>query len=335
MKSSNFPIKVDKNMLPLLAVVVLALIVGAVIYTNPSILRLNKTKNLTAQQAGEKAINYINQNILQGQTTASLINSVEENGLYKLTIKVADQEVTTYTTRDGKLLFPQPIDMDSQDNSQQVQNESQTAAPQEIPVTEKPNAKLFIMSFCPYGNQAEEIMMPVVDLLGNKAEIEPHYVIYSNYGGGGPEYCADAENKYCSMHGIQELNQDVREMCVWKYQRENFWTFLKEINKSCTSQNADNCWESVAQGLGMNVQQIKDCQNNESLDLLAAELALNQQYGVTGSPQLLINDVAYAGGRTSNDYKAGICSAFQQQPAECSQALNDPAGTSATDGGCQ
>jgi len=46
------------------------------------------------------------------------------------------------------------------------------------------------------------------------------------------------------MHGIQEVNQDVRELCVWKYQKDKFWSFLKEINKSCSSQNADTCWEA-------------------------------------------------------------------------------------------
>ena len=78
-------------------------------------------------------------------------------------------------------------------------------------------------------------MMPVVELLKDKADIQLHYVIYENYQGGGSKYCLDKDNKYCSMHGIQELNQDVRELCVQKYQGDKLWNFVKEINAKCTS----------------------------------------------------------------------------------------------------
>jgi len=301
------------------------IIAGVLIYTKSSC--PGEENVLSAQEVGEKAINYINQNILMDQATAVLINVIEEKGLYKLTLKIEEQEIVSYATRDGKFLFAEPIDLDVQPPSPQG-----SETPQETPQTEKPNAKLFIMSFCPYGNQAEELMMPVVELLGNKAEIEPHYVIYSNYGSGYPEYCADEENQYCSMHGIQELNQNVRELCVWKYQRDKFWDFLKEINKNCSSQNADTCWEGVAQNIGIDVQQIKSCQQNEIFTLLAEELSLNKQYGVKGSPQLFINDVEYGGERSSEGYKNGICSAFTDPPTECQEDLNGEGGS--VEGGC-
>jgi predicted DsbA family dithiol-disulfide isomerase len=109
---------------------------------------------------------------------------------------------------------------------------------------------------------------------------------------------------------------------------------LKEINKDCTSQNADTCWEGVATNLGLDTQKIKDCQTNEALNLLEQESALNNKYGITGSPQLLINDVEYSGDRTSEAYKNAICAAFKTKPAECQQTLSDT--TSQTgDGGCQ
>lgn len=319
----------NKTLLPIAIVVAAIIIAGALIYLNPF---SGQGKVLPPQEVGEKVINYINDNILKGQATATLIDVVKEKNLYKVTLDVDGQEVISYATLDGAFLFPEPIELDTQPASETPETPP-TESPQEPPQTEKPNAKLFIMSFCPYGNQAEEIMMPVVDLLDNKAEIEPHYVIYSNYGGGGPNYCADAENKYCSMHGIQELNQNVRELCVWKYQNSKFWDFLKEINKDCSSQNADTCWEGVAQNMGINVQKIKDCEQNEKLSLLEAELSLNKQYGVTGSPQLFINDVQYQGSRNSEAYKSAICSAFTDLPEECNQTLGS-AGSAPT-GGCE
>jgi len=43
---------------------------------------------------------------------------------------------------------------------------------------EKPNVKFFVMSFCPYGNQAEEGLKPVAEALGSEGvEWEPHYIV--------------------------------------------------------------------------------------------------------------------------------------------------------------
>lgn len=43
--------------------------------------------------------------------------------------------------------------------------------------SKKPNVKFFVMSFCPFGNQAETGLKPVFDLLGDKVEWEPRYII--------------------------------------------------------------------------------------------------------------------------------------------------------------
>ena len=48
----------------------------------------------------------------------------------------------------------------------------------------KPQIDFYVMSYCPYGNQAEEAIEPVYNLLKNKADFKPHYVFYSNYQGG-------------------------------------------------------------------------------------------------------------------------------------------------------
>ena len=326
--------KLAKNLS--IVIVIVAIIVGGTFfyfsYQKDLAKKAGEKKAQTAQDIGNKVIKYINDKILQGKTTATLVSVAEENGLYKLVFKIQDQEITSYTNMDGTLLFAEPIKMEEQtaDQNQGTQDTQQ----QNVPTSDKPSVKLFIMSFCPYGNQAEELMMQVVKLLGDKANIEPHYVIYSNYGGGGPNYCADKDNKYCSMHGIQEVNQDVRELCVWKYQKDKYWDFLKEVNKSCTSQNADACWENVAKNLGIDTAKIKTCQRDESLSLLAAELDLTKKLGVSGSPQIFINDVEYKGERSAEAYKKAICAAFKSAPGECSQTLSSST-SGASNGGCE
>lgn len=304
----------------LLAVLIFLLVFGYFKYV--------KSAHLSPDKAGETALAYINKNILTEGVTASLDGKVEKkNGLYCFKVAINEEKFDTCVSLDGKLLFPQIIDMvKATEKSTEKTDES-------ISKREMPEVHLYTMSYCPYGNQAEEVMYPVQKLLGSKVKIEPHYVIYSNYRGGGPDVCLDKENKYCSMHGIDELKQDVRELCIYKYQPEKYWDFLMGVNKKCNVQDIEICWEGVAREEEIDTTQVKNCQKNEAITLLEKEVELNTKYSVTGSPALLINGIVFKGGRTPEAYKTGICSGFQNPPAECGQALEDVA--SGAGGGCQ
>jgi len=195
----------------------------------------------------------------------------------------------------------------------------------------KPVVQLFTMAYCPYGNIAEEAIEPAVKLLNGAITFEPHYVIYNNYGGS--QYCID-NGTYCSMHGAQEMTQDIRELCVWKYENSKFWDFVFAMNDECTYNNADTCWESVASGLGIDTSEVKTCEANEASSLAAADDALNQKYGVQGSPTLIIDgQEVQPTSRSPEGFKQAICDAFgSNKPSECDTALSGSTGTAS--GGC-
>ena len=114
---------------------------------------------IPAQQAAQKTLTYINNNLLGGQSTATLVNVTEKSGLYLVTFKVDTQMYSTYVSKDGKLIFPQSLDM-TQTSAPTGQTQSQTQ-----PATSAvPTVQLFVMSFCPYGQQAEEGIAPGVGL---------------------------------------------------------------------------------------------------------------------------------------------------------------------------
>ncbi|MFA7662672.1 MAG: hypothetical protein WCX88_02025, partial [Patescibacteria group bacterium] len=190
------------------------------------------------------------------------------------------------------------------------------------PKTDTPVVKFFVMAFCPYGQQAEAGVIPAARLLGAKANFEPHYVIYSNYQGGGPEYCLDADSKYCSMHGINEVNEDVRQMCIWRDQQDKWLSYVEKINSTCKLADIEDCWSGVAEEVGIDTEAVKTCFTNDAETLLANEVALNTQYKVSGSPQIFVNDTAYEGGRDAESFKQATCSAFNTTPEECSQNLS-------------
>jgi glutaredoxin len=269
---------------------------------------------MSKEEIKEKVTKYINEELLQGQRTAEItdITEDEDDDLYKIVISLDGQDFDSYVSKDGKYLYTERMEVILADEVA------------DYPKQDTPDILLFTMSYCPYGNQAEDFVKPVYDLLKDRINFEPHYVIYSSAQGyEGAEYCLDSENKYCSMHGIGELNQGVRELCTFKYQKDKFWDFVIAANSQCDSTNVDECWEQVAKDVGIDTEQIKSCQANEALDLLANEVSLNEQYNVSGSPTILINEKSFEGTRTPESFKKAVCAGFSAEPGECSQTLED------------
>lgn len=321
--------------------VIVAIAAGIYAFTSCNRSKINvgtKVKILSANDASQKALTYIKKNLLQGNVSASVSNVKEKSGVYKMDLKIGKKEYESYVTKDGKYLFIQAFDLNP-------------PKPKTFTKTQKPDVKLFVMSFCPYGNQAEELIMPVVKLLGSKANISLHYILYSNYASGYPNYCIDKDNQYCSMHGIQEIHQDIRELCVAKYQNDKLWDFVNKINNKANARNVDTKWENIARDIGIDVAKVKKCQKEEGIALLKQELdETSQSYlvqnpsrhqgsekeSISGSPTLVINGMIYDGERNPEAFKKAICSAFVNSPKECRQKLiqNSPSRTS-NSGGCK
>jgi hypothetical protein len=267
---------------------------------------------------------------------------------------------------------------------------------------DKSELKFFVMSFCPYGNQIEDVLRPVFDLLGNKANITPHYIFdkiddinsyCTNHAGDITQCNTYVQNKYfqteaeckkviaentvkckdekayikapsgmmySSLHGRQEATQNIREMCVWNIVGDNkkqWWDFIGAINKNCTADNADSCWENQAKQVGLDTVAITDCFNKDGINLIEKELVLTEKFNVSGSPTVLINDqifppeAAYtqdgkgtlkingkvatqARYRMPNVLKEGVCAGAKSIPKECKTVITDPAGSAPAAGGC-
>jgi len=77
----------DKHSIPIAIIVAGLLIAGAVIFVNLKDVPVPTSQEKTlAQQIGEKALNFINENLLMAGITASLIEAVEEGSQYQLKV---------------------------------------------------------------------------------------------------------------------------------------------------------------------------------------------------------------------------------------------------------
>jgi len=98
----------------ILTIALTVFLVGSVVYLIQGV-GLKAIRKISAEEAADKAISYINENIKARQLTATLIRVSEdkEKGLYKLNLKIGEQELESFISFDGKTLFPNAINLEA------------------------------------------------------------------------------------------------------------------------------------------------------------------------------------------------------------------------------
>ncbi len=296
--------------------------------------KLNGSGDISAEQISEKTTGFINDNLLQGQATASVTEVKEANGLYLLKIEIEGQPLDVYSTKDGVLLFPQVINMNEvpQESSGATESSSVTKS-------DKPNVELFVMSHCPYGTQIEKGILPVVKELGDSIDFEVKFVNYA-------------------MHGQVEIDEELKQYCIQKEFGDNYISylgcFLEDGNSSRCLAEAEIDGKELAACVAETDKEfgVSETFNDPERKGWAGSYPpfgifdeANQEYGVQGSPTLVINGKIVNSGRDAESLLNTICSAFNQKPEECGTDMSsygnpapgfgfDTQGGSASTAGC-
>lgn len=295
-----------------------------------------KTTILTSQEVEEKAIEYINKNILQGQGVATS-KGVEESGdMYLIKLDVNGQTLDSYATKDGEMLFPQVINLNEE---LPTAEQTQEAPAQELTKSEKPNVELFVMSHCPYGTQMEKGILPVVKELEGKIDFELKFVNYA-------------------MHPTQgEVEEQLNQYCIQRDYNDKFLAYLGEFLESGNGQDAlkevgltqadiSQCVEDTDKEFNV-IQNLEEKSSwlNGRFPKFMIHDDDNKKYGVQGSPSLVINGQNAQAGRDAQSILNAVCGAFTDAPEECNTDMTsfgnpapgfgfDTQGGSATSAGC-
>jgi len=272
-------------------------------------------KAISQNEAKTLIENFINDELIPtGGATVESIDS--ESGLYKANVNLDGEIIPLYFTKDGNWVGQGQELKTITGNA--ISGQSTPSAPQELPKSDKPKVELFVMSFCPYGVQAEDIMKPVYDLLKDKVDFNIRFII--SVGG---DTLASAN----SLHGPPEAEEDARQLCIAKKYPNKLWDYVSEINKNCyptyrEDGALDKCWKEAAQKVGIPVSEIDTCsKSSEGVNLLKQDEETSNENQVSGSPTLIINGQKFQGGRSSEAYQAAICSAFNDAPEECGEIV--------------
>jgi glutaredoxin len=228
---------------------------------------------------------------------------------------VAGHDLTSYVSQDGKTFFPEAIDMDSAENSAGNQNNQPQESKQSAEKADVPEVELFVMSYCPYGLQAEKGMLPVVELLGSKIKFSLKFVDYA-------------------MHGEKEIDENLRQYCIEKQGVSKLASYLK-----CFTDKGDSA--ACVPVTKIDVGALNTCLAATDAEFKIKEKFEDQnawiggryppfdvdkddnvKYGVRGSPTLVVNGAKVSAARDPQSILTAICSGFSNLPDECGQKLS-------------
>lgn len=284
-----------------------------------------RKNNITAKEAQAKVEKFISDSLVREGTAIEVGDAVKESGMFKLKIGVGEgeqkQEIDAYLSLDGKKFITNVMDVAEVEQKIAEEKKKEAEAEKAIPKSEKPKVDLYVMSFCPFGNNAEDTMQPVYELLKNKVDFNFHYIV------------SVEGNEVQSLHGKPEVLQNEKEACVLKYHGADKWFgYVTYVNKNCGSDGA--CSDAGLKSVGLVPAKIAACASSEGVALMKADAEISAAAGAGGSPTLIINGVqtktVYEYGN-SESYKQSICSAFEVAPEECAKTL--AANTATAEGG--
>ena len=150
----------NKNLI-IFGLIVICFILGAGMVFLSINQGLGKDSVISSQEAAKLALDYINENILNGYSQASLVSEIGEEGdFYKFQFDIDGNEILSYVKKDGSVFFPQAIDL-----TEEIDKSAESNNLEEISNTlgnffvndgeickenEKPIVYFFGASWCPH-----------------------------------------------------------------------------------------------------------------------------------------------------------------------------------------
>ena len=329
--------------------VIISLAVGMFIGNTFATGTTGGSPSVPPNECGATVISYANANLISASNTSTLTSVTERDGMYYIAASNKVRDYGFYATKDCALLFINPYNLKgnatpmvilspkstSSPSPKSTSSPKPTTTPTPIPdpvKSSRPSVELFVMSFCPFGVQAENAMEPVVNLFGTKADIRVRYIASVN---------GTTVDSIKSLHGLTEAKEDLRQLCIAKYYPQELWPYLMDFDKNCQDASIRKsdaafiaCGVNATSKVGIDNQKIDTCAyGSEGLALLRADEVITKGYKITGSPTIMINGQKYSGLRTADAYKQRICDYFETPPAECSVNLSAQA-AAASSGTC-
>jgi len=181
---------------------------------------------------------------------------------------------------------------------------------------EQVEVEFYIMSQCPFGTQVQQGIKPVLDKMGAFVNFRQDFI--GNDLGGG---------KFSSMHGDNEVQGDIAQLCMAKHYPENHKHLDAVLCMANDMQGIPGNWKDCSAKSGLDTAKLQTCIDGaEGKGLMAESLKRAMEAKASGSPTIYVAGEKYTGGRTDKDFETAICCALSDanRPAACPAQLDCP-----------
>ena len=146
----------------------------------------------------------------------------------------------------------------------------------------KPEVELFVMSYCPYGVQAEQELLPFFEKYGNTIDFKLRFIV-------GKEEVSEEKTseqaEFTSLHGEPELIENKRQMVIAELYPDKLFDYLL-----CRADHLEEAWVNCAKDVGLDASKVTQAVEAEKVTLgLVEEIQRTKELNIKGSPTLVID----------------------------------------------
>ena len=145
----------------------------------------------------------------------------------------------------------------------------------------KPTLELFVMSYCPFGVQAEEKIIPIVKEFGDKIDFKLRFIAQEK-----ERISLNDITPFTSLHGYPEVAENIRQLLIAKEYPDKYLDYIL-----CRGKKLDKSWESCAEKLGIDVAKIQRLFDSPGAEQMFREnIKRAEELGIRASPTILVDN---------------------------------------------
>ncbi len=178
--------------------------------------------------------------------------------------------------------------------------------------TVRPSVRLdlYMMSFCPYSKPAFKTLFDLEKTFGDAVEPHVYYIV---------RYIDEGE--FDSLHGEEEVEEDMRQLCVLKTQPEKFVSYVISRNRSVEGTS----WQECASSVGIDTKALSECLASGYPERELRSMAIREaRLRVNASPTLYINNQRFGDRIDKTLLSRSVCTILGQRADEVAACRNLP-----------
>ena len=145
----------------------------------------------------------------------------------------------------------------------------------------KPMLELFVMSYCPFGVQAEEKIIPIVKEFGDAIDFKLQFIAQEKETPSPQDI-----TPFTSLHGYPEVAENIRQLLIAREYPDKYLDYIL-----CRGKKLEKSWEDCAEKLGIDVEKIQSLFDapEVSEQLFRENIKRAAALGIRASPTILVD----------------------------------------------